>query len=456
MFNSFKMLAVLVAISLGAMIGPLDTSVNVAFPYIVGDLNQPLEMIRYVVICYVLTYSSLMLVCGKLGDIHGQRRIFFLGLIISSASFILISLSWGFESLLFFRFLQGIGTGLTTSVAPAMMIALYPEEKRGYAVGLFTFIFAMGGLLGPIAGGFLVEHFGWQAVFWFRIPLALASFIILIFTKSFDRQQKNTSLDKLGAILLILSILMWLLAINQLHNLNESGILYVFCLVTSASALTFWFIRQENHTEDPIINLRIFRNIEFVILNLASCFTYLATFSVILFIPFFLYQISTISTNEAGLILAIGFFGTSIAGILGGRFLNKLGSRRLGFAGILITAIGLCALGLVNGPDDIPWMLLALFIQGVGTGLFQTSYMYSITGMLPSDQRGVSGSITMLTRTIGVVSGVTILTLVFSWLDAAGNEFQESFKFIFNLVGGGLFVFLLTTLRWPQVWFRKI
>ena len=123
MSNSFKMLAVLVAISLGAMIGPLDTSVNVAFPYIVKDLNQPLEMIRYVVICYVLTYSSLMLVCGKLGDIHGQRLIFFIGLIISSASFILISLSWSFESLLFFRFLQGIGTGLTTSVAPAMMIA---------------------------------------------------------------------------------------------------------------------------------------------------------------------------------------------------------------------------------------------------------------------------------------------------------------------------------------------
>ncbi|GIR55806.1 MAG: hypothetical protein CM15mP62_32770 [Rhodospirillaceae bacterium] len=153
MSNSFKMLAVLVAISLGAMIGPLDTSVNVAFPYIVKDLNQPLEMIRYVVICYVLTYSSLMLVCGKLGDIHGQRRIFFIGLIISSASFILISLSWSFESLLFFRFLQGIGTGLTTSVAPAMMIALYPEKKR-YAVGLFTFIFAMGGLLGPIARDF--------------------------------------------------------------------------------------------------------------------------------------------------------------------------------------------------------------------------------------------------------------------------------------------------------------
>ena len=120
MFSSFKTISILAAISLGAMVGPLDTSVNVAFPHIVRDLNQPLEMIRYVVICYVLTYSSLMLVFGKLGDIHGQRRIFLIGLIVSVISFILISLSWSFESLLFFRFLQGIGTGCCV-VLPALV-----------------------------------------------------------------------------------------------------------------------------------------------------------------------------------------------------------------------------------------------------------------------------------------------------------------------------------------------
>ena len=455
MFSSFKTISILAAISLGAMVGPLDTSVNVAFPHIVSDLNQPLEMIRYVVICYVLTYSSLMLVCGKLGDIHGQRQIFLIGLLVSVISFLLISLSWSFESLLFFRFLQGIGTGLTTSVAPAMMIALYPEEKRGYAVGLFTFVFAMGGLLGPIIGGSLVELFGWQAVFWFRIPLAVISFVILIWTGSSARQRKDTTLDKFGAILLISSISTWLLAINQLHSLDEESIWYVYVLPVTASALTYWFIRHEKRAKDPIIQLSIFNNIEFVILNLASCFIYLATFSVILFIPFFLYQIKTLPTNEAGLILAIGFLGASIAGIFGGRLINNLGSRPLGFSGILITAIGLFAISYVNGPDSIPWMILALFIQGFGTGLFQTSYMYSITGMLPPEQRGVSGSITMLTRTIGVVSGVTVLTLIFSWLDGSGYQFQESFKLIFNVVGGGLFVFLLTTLPWPQVWFRK-
>ena len=178
--------------------------------------------------------------------------------------------------------------------------------------------------------------------------------------------------------------------------------------------------------------------------------------------PFFLiaYGVKSVQSNLAAILMST----TPLSSAILAHFFTKTEKINftkiigviVGFAGIVITATGLCAVSLVNGPDDIPWMLLALFIQGIGTGLFQTSYMYSITGMLPSDQRGVSGSITMLTRTIGVVSGVTILTLVFSWLDAAGNEFQESFKFIFNLVGGGLFLFLLTTLPWPQVWFRKI
>ena len=148
----------LISISTGVMIGPLDTSVNIAFPHIVADFDQPMRMTQWVVICYVLTYASLMLVFGKLGDLYGQRRIFCLGLMASIFALALISLADSFNALLFFRFLQGVGIGLVTSVAPAMMISLYPEEKRSHAVGLFTLFFALGGLLGPIIGGVSVSY----------------------------------------------------------------------------------------------------------------------------------------------------------------------------------------------------------------------------------------------------------------------------------------------------------
>ena len=449
MFNSLKQLIGLLAISLGAMIGPLDTSVNVAFPHIVDDLDQPMEMIRWVVICYVLTYASLMLVFGKLGDLYGRRRVFSIGLAVNVGSLYLISISSSFDSLLFCRFLQGVGTGLTTSVAPALMIALYPESKRSYAVGLFTVVFAIGGLLGPIVGGFLVEVFDWRAVFWFRIPISAVS-LILIF-------------DGLGALTLIFSISLCLLTINQFHSLDTNGIWPIIGLGATASALIFWFIRHEKSTKEPIVNLDVFQNIEFVILNIASCFLYLTTFSVILIIPFFLYRTEGLSANDAGLILSVGFIGTSIAGLLGGRIIGTVNPRLVSFFGVLITGLGLTSISGVQGPNDIPWLIVALVLQGVGTGLFQASYMYSITGMLPSTQRGGSGSITMLTRTIGVVSGVTVLTLAFVWLNQNGGtaaldedtQFQKSFQAIFVLAGGGLLVFLLATMAWPRVWFGR-
>ena len=115
----------LLSIGTGVMIGPLDTSVNIAFPHIIADFDEPMKMTQWVVICYVLTYASLMLIFGKLGDLYGQQRIFCIGLLASIFALSLISTANSFNSLLFFRFLQGVGIGLVTSVAPAMMIALY-------------------------------------------------------------------------------------------------------------------------------------------------------------------------------------------------------------------------------------------------------------------------------------------------------------------------------------------
>ncbi|MBH67396.1 MAG: hypothetical protein CMM58_03495 [Rhodospirillaceae bacterium] len=463
MFNSLKQLIGLFAISLGAMIGPLDTSVNVAFPHIVDDLDQPMEMIRWVVICYVLTYASLMLVFGKLGDLYGRRRIFSIGLAVNVGSLYLISISSSFDSLLFCRFLQGVGTGLTTSVAPALMIALYPESKRSYAVGLFTVVFAVGGLLGPILGGFLVEAFDWRAVFWFRIPISAVSLILIFALPKPNHEKRGGTFDGLGAVTLICSISLCLLTINQFHSLDTNGIWPIIGLGAAASVLIFWFIRHEKAAKEPIVNLDVFQNIEFVILNIASCFLYLTTFSVILIIPFFLYRTEGLSANDAGLILSVGFVGTSIAGLLGGRIIGTINPRLVSFFGVLITGLGLTSISGVQGPDDIPWMIASLVLQGAGTGLFQASYMYSITGMLPITQRGVSGSITMLTRTIGVVSGVTVLTLAFVWLNQNGGtaaldedtQFQKSFQAIFVLAGGGLLVFLLATMAWPRVWFGR-
>jgi len=118
----------LLAVALGSSITPLDSSVNIAFPYIVGDFGQPLAMIQWVVICYVLTYASLMLVFGKLGDLFGHKRVFVIGLCVSIVALLLVAVSPSFTGLLFFRFLQGIGTGLVTSVGLPWSLVSTPRS----------------------------------------------------------------------------------------------------------------------------------------------------------------------------------------------------------------------------------------------------------------------------------------------------------------------------------------
>jgi len=453
----------LLVVGTGSLITPLDSSVNIAFPYIVGDFGEPMAMIQWVVICYVLTYASLMLVFGKLGDMFGHRRIFGIGLGVSAVGLLLVSVSQSFEGLLFFRFLQGLGSGLVTSVGPALIIALYPDEQRGRAVGMFTLIYTLGSMLGPSLGGWLVEQFDWRAVFWFRAPIALFSLALLVTLPAAAKRLEKTSDDIAGSTTLILAMSSCLLTLNQLQRLDQHGVLPVlgFALVFALSVAGF--IRAEARAREPILKLDVFRNLDFTVINLTSCLVYLATFAVMLIIPFLLPRLPGLPVSMAGLILAVGFVGASLAAPVGGRLIGRLRANWICFAGAAMTGLGILGIGRVTGAEDLWWMVGALLLQGIGTGLFQVSYMYMVTGALPAADRGVSGSLAMLTRTIGVVASVTMLTMAFSWMRegaAAGglNEaesFQNAFQGTFTLAGGGLLVFLLATMVRPRVWLGR-
>ena len=167
----------LVLVGLGTSVVPLDTAVNIAFPEITGSFGLPVEMIQWVVICYVLTYSSLMLAFGRVGDIWGHGRVFRIGLLWSSVAYLLCAAAPNFGWLLFCRFLQGIGASLIVSCAPALVTGMFPEERRSRAVGMFTLMYAIGSAAGPLLGGVLVQFWGWPAVFWFRAPLALIALL---------------------------------------------------------------------------------------------------------------------------------------------------------------------------------------------------------------------------------------------------------------------------------------
>ncbi len=407
-----RALAGLAVVGFGVAVGPLDTAVNIAFPAIVDAFALPLEMIQWIIICYVLTYSSLMLVAGKLGDRYGRRRIFKLGLTVSCFGLAACAAAPSFELLLPARVAQGLGTALAIACGPALATSLYPESERPRIVGYYAAMFAAANAAGPIVGGALTDAFGWPAVFWFRIPLA-AAVLSLTWLLPADARPEGPAkpFDVLGAALLVVALAALAVALSLARRGEGYGALAVAALAVTAAAL---FVRVERRAPDPVLRVEMFRRPRFALLNGLNVIVCGATFTPLLFTPFYLTRIAGFDAAAGGLALATGAVGTTAAAALAGRLIRLFSGGAVAALGAALGAAGLFLVGRVEAESGLLGVIAALAVSGVGLGLFQTAYLDGVTGMLPARERGVAGGLAMATRTIGVIAAASMLTLIFA------------------------------------------
>jgi MFS family permease len=390
----------------------------------------------------VLTHAGLMLACGRIGDMWGHATVFRAGLLWSIVAFLLCAAAPGFGWLLFARFLQGISAGLILSCAPALVTSLYPEARRSHALAMFTLMFAIGSAAGPLIGGLLVARWGWPAVFWFRAPIALTSLLLLrgLPRAVAGREQR---FDIVGAVLLALGLAALLLAVNGLARIKQADYLSALLFPAAAASLVA-FVWWERRAAEPMVRIELFRRAAFAIANLASSLIYLVTFSVMLIAPYFIKPLFIAAHGTfwggiaAGGVLASGFITMSAVSPFAGRLVARFGPARIAPLGALLIGSGLFLVGLWRADSGPAAMVLTLAVQGAGTGLFQVAYMEIVIGGLPLADRGVAGSLAMLTRTIGTVTGAALLTLAFQAVDAAarvsGSAGPEAFLTAFHAV----------------------
>ena len=429
---------------LGTSVVPLDTAVNIAFPEITGSFDLPIQMIQWVIICYVLTYSSLMLAFGRAGDVWSHGRIFRIGLLWSAIAYLLCATAPSYGWLLFCRFLQGIGASLIVSCAPALVTGLFPEDRRSRAVSAFTIMYAIGSAVGPLLGGALVQIWGWPAVFWFRAPIALIALLFLEGLPAAPRSTVREPIDLVGAFLLALAISSLLLMFNQLRDLDRHAFLPVTLAAVGVISI-IGFIRWEDRVAQPIVNLGFFRTEQFAAVNLAGVLIYLTSFAVLLFGPYYFARFTNLSAAVAGGVLGMSFVGGIAASPLAGWLIERSPAPRVAALGALLCGTGLAVIG--EWDRGTSWQIIAiigaLILQGFGVGIFQVAYMEIVMRTLPRQHRGVAGSIAMLSRSLGVVGGATVLTLAFNAIEsfelAAGQTpvegFLTSFSLIFRLGG---------------------
>jgi MFS family permease len=433
----------LVLIGLGISVVPLDSSVNIAFPDITGSFGLPISMIQWVIIAYVLTHAGLMLAFGRVGDIWGHRGVFRAGLLWSGVAYLLCAAAPSFGWLLAARVLQGIGAGLVLSCAPVLVTSLYPESRRSHALGIFTLIYSLGAACGPLIGGVIVARWGWPAVFWFRAPIAFVALALWRGSPATAKGGSGERFDGAGAALLAAGLISLLFAVNALPLLgagNYRAVPAAAVAIASIAAFIWW----EGRAPRPVVQIALFRDCGFALINLSNILIYLTNFSIMLLVPYYFSRITTLPLPVAGAVLAMGSVGMVAASTPAGWLVARFGAGRVAPAGALLVAVGLGWVGLWGNGTGAGTMVAAQVLQGIGVGLFQVASMEIVMGSMPPEQRGVAGSLVMLTRVIGVVTAASVLTIGFHAAQSgatsggavASDAFLAGFHMVFRVVAG--------------------
>jgi MFS family permease len=421
-------------IGLGTATAQLDTSVNIAFPAITRGFDLAIGGIQWVVICYVLTYASLLLALGRIGDTIGHAIVYRAGLICSAVALLFVSCAPSYGTMLAFRCLQGVGAALVMSCGAALVTSLYGEERRSRALGIYTMMMAIGWMLGPLLGGALTAIWDWPAVFWFRIPIALAALVLLRGLPAPPPRLTSDRFDIPGGIALTLGLVTMLMTINRIRELSALGLGLLSALAFAGFAL------RQSRAERPIIAMEVLKQPGFALLNLVSVLANLAAFSVWLLVPYYLARVPGYTLTEGGAILAAGAAGAALAAPIGGRLTGRLFSaERLAMAGAVAIGAGLLLLGAWTEQTPTMLRVAGLVVQGIGLGLFQLAYSDIVTATLPLAERGVAGSLALLTRTLGTVTAASVFFLVFEILQTR-HGFFEAFEQTFQIAAVLAFV----------------
>ncbi len=400
--------AVLFLASLG------QTSVSTALPTIVGQLGG-LDHISWVITAYLLASTVGAPVFGKLGDLFGRRAALQGGI----AVFLIGALVGGFADSLWVlvagRFIQGLGGGGLIVVAMATVADVLPPRERGRAQGKLGAVFGLSTIVGPLTGGFLVQHLSWQWIFWINLPVGLVAFAVLSWALEPRPGRARPSIDYLGAAFLaatLSSLVVIVTAGGVSLPWRSPAMLGLVAVLAGAFA---GFILTERRAKEPILPLELFRINNFVVSNTVGMMVGAAMFGTITFVPMFMQVVRGMEPAVSGLFLVpmmIGLIGMSN---VAGRYMARTGRYKM--LPVLSTVVlGLGMVGMATVTPQTPNVLLVLYIftAGVGIGPVMSVSVTAIQNAVPRETVGVGTASVNMFRMIGGSVGTAAFGALFA------------------------------------------
>lgn len=409
---------VLAAVSMGIFLATIDSSiVNVALPTMVRQLNTDFASVQWVVLIYLLTLATLLLSVGRLADMRGKKPIYASGFAVFTLGSVLCGLSPTVYWLIFFRILQAVGATMILSLGMAIVTEAFPSNERGKALGITGSMVSIGIVVGPTLGGIIIDLMSWHWIFFVNIPVGIIGLIMVFKFVPYIKPIGKQRFDIPGAVLLFISLLSFLIALTlgQISGFLSYGVLILIILSTISMLL---FVRQEQRSEQPMLDLKLFRNKIFSISLITGFLTFFTIAGAIILMPFYLENTLGFPTRQVGLLLAALPVAMGIISPISGSLSDRLGTRSIAVLGLTILFVGYLALSRLSLTTSTLEYILRFLPIGLGMGIFQSPNNSTIMGNAPRNQLGIVSGMLAVNRSIGQTVGIAILGTI--WASRVG------------------------------------
>jgi len=399
----------LIVATLTSFMGPfMISAVNVALPAIQNDFGVDAILLSWVATGYLLAVAVFLMPAGRMGDIYGRKKIFVTGLILYSASCTLAVLAADIVWLLALRVVQGAGAAMCVTTGMAILVSVFPPEKRGRAIGFYVAAVYIGLSVGPFSGGLLTRHLGWRSIFALMLPLGAGSvWVTLRFLKGEWADARGESLDWQGSLLYAAAVIGLLLGATGMPSAWAVGALL------AGMVLLALFVRQENRTVHPVLEVGLFRaNRVFAFSSLAALINYAATYAVTFLISLYLQYLQGLDPAAAGTVLMAQPVVMAVFSPLAGRLSDRVEPRIIASTGMALTVVGLAGFALIGPVTPLGWIAANLCLMGFGFALFSSPNMSAIMGAVERRHYGVASGTVASMRLMGQMASMALATLM--------------------------------------------
>jgi len=414
-FIRSKNFALLILV-LASFMGSIDASiVNIALPTISKFFNAGITKVQWVATIYGLGIVALLPLGSKLGNKYGQNKITALGYFLFGLGSLLCAASGSLLMLVISRLVQAAGSAMLFSLAQGVVASIFNGSKRGAALGMIGSSVALGNILGPSLGGFLLDTFGWESIFLINLPVAaFGAYYAYEVLPSLKRKRLGT-INGVSLVYFIIASVCWIasFAMAETAGWRSPHIIIMLCAAVVFATLLY---RHETASKHPLVNISLYSNKVFAYGNTALVLIFMSMSINAVLIPFYLQDVYQLSALKTGMLILFYSLALVVVSPVCGRLSGKYGSRWLTVGGCGLTIAGMAWYMHLGTEYHEYQIIIGQIIMGVGNGMFQSPNNNSIMSAVPRRFYNDAGALNSLARNIGMATGIALTVNVFEFL----------------------------------------